>query len=68
MEIFKIEGNTYSLLETESLIKEQKEAIGKSKDDARMILNHKIVFEETLKTKMILEIYLSQKLISYIIY
>src|SRR3972149_1947791 len=32
----KIEGNTYTLLETESLIKEQKEAIGKSKDDTRM--------------------------------
>ena len=68
MEIFKIEGNTYSLLETESLIKEQKEAVGKSKEDVIMILNHKIVFEEILKTKMILEIYLYQKLISYIIY
>lgn len=47
----KIEGNTYSLLETESLIKEQKEAVGKSKEDAIMILNHKIVFEEILKNK-----------------
>jgi len=34
----KIEGNTYSLLETESLIKEQKEAVGKSRDEAIMIL------------------------------
>lgn len=47
----KIEGNTYSLLETESLIKEQKEAVGKSKEDAIMILNHKTVFEEILKNK-----------------
>lgn len=47
----KIEGNTYTLLETETLIKEQKEAKGKSKDEAIMILNHKIVFEEILKIK-----------------
>lgn len=47
----KIEGNTYTLLETESLIKEQKEAIGKSKDEAVMILNHKAAFEEILKAK-----------------
>lgn len=45
----KIEGNTYTLLETESLIKEQKVAIGKSKDEAVMILNHKTAFEEILK-------------------
>ena len=47
----KIEGNTYSLLETESLIKEQKEVKGKSKEDTIMILNHKIAFEEILKNK-----------------
>lgn len=47
----KIEGNTYTLLETESLIKEQKEATGKSKSEAIMILNHKISFEEILKNK-----------------
>lgn len=47
----KIEGNTYTLLETESLIKEQKEAVGKSKDEAVMILNHKTAFEEILKNK-----------------
>lgn len=47
----KIEGNTYTLLETESLIKEQKEAIGRSKDEAVMILNHKTAFEEILKNK-----------------
>jgi len=47
----KIEGNTYTLLETESLIKEQKEAAGKSKAEAIMILNHKAAFEEMLKAK-----------------
>ncbi len=37
----KIEGNTYSLLETEQLIKNQKEASGHPKEEAIMILNHK---------------------------
>ncbi len=37
----QIEGNTYSLLETERLFREKKEAQGKSKKDAAMLLNHK---------------------------
>jgi len=37
----ELEGNTYSLLETEQLIKNQKEAIGRTKEEAIMILNHK---------------------------
>ncbi|HCC86563.1 MAG TPA: cell filamentation protein Fic [Porphyromonadaceae bacterium] len=37
----QIEGNTYTLLETEQLIKEKKTASGKSKDEAVMLLNHK---------------------------
>src|SRR5258708_26316962 len=37
----QIEGNTYSLLETERLLKEQETAAGKPKDDAIMLLNHK---------------------------
>ena len=37
----QIEGNTYSLLETERLIKEKETAAGKTKDDAVMLLNHK---------------------------
>lgn len=44
-----IEGNTYTLLETESLIKERKEAKGKTREEAIMILNHKNAFEETVK-------------------
>ncbi len=37
----QIEGNTYSLLETERLLKEKETAAGKSKDEAIMLLNHK---------------------------
>ncbi|MEB2774757.1 Fic family protein [Algoriphagus sp. D3-2-R+10] len=37
----QIEGNTYSLLETEQLLKEKKTAEGKTKDEAVMLLNHK---------------------------
>jgi DNA-binding Lrp family transcriptional regulator len=37
----QIEGNTYSLLETERLLKEKETADGKSKDEAVMLLNHK---------------------------
>lgn len=37
----QIEGNTYTLLETERLIKEKKTADGKQKDEAVMLLNHK---------------------------
>jgi Fic family protein len=37
----QIEGNTYSLLETEHLLKEQQTASGKTKDEATMLLNHK---------------------------
>jgi Fic family protein len=37
----QIEGNTYSLLETERLLKEKTTAEGKTKDEAVMLLNHK---------------------------
>ncbi|MDI6777995.1 MAG: Fic family protein [Patescibacteria group bacterium] len=37
----QIEGNTYSLIDTEILIKEGKAAKGHSKDETMMILNHK---------------------------
>lgn len=37
----QIEGNTYSLLETELLLKEKETAPGKPKQDAIMLLNHK---------------------------
>lgn len=37
----QIEGNTYSLLETERLLQEKQTAKGKTKDEAVMLLNHK---------------------------
>ncbi|OGG01699.1 hypothetical protein A2W14_03730 [Candidatus Gottesmanbacteria bacterium RBG_16_37_8] len=37
----RIEGNTYTLLETEQLIINKKEAEGRNKEEAIMILNHK---------------------------
>ena len=40
----KIEGNTYTLLDTERLILENKEAEGHDHAEARMILNHKDAF------------------------
>ena len=37
----QIEGNTYSLLETEKLLKEKETVSGKTKEEAVMLLNHK---------------------------
>jgi Fic family protein len=47
----QIEGNTYSLLETERLLRESKTAEGKTKEEAIMLLNHKealrFIFDNT---------------------
>ena len=40
----RIEGNTYTLLDTEKLILENKSAVGHSKQETQMILNHKDAF------------------------
>jgi len=37
----QIEGNTYTLIETETLLKDLKEAKGRSHEEAQMLLNHK---------------------------
>jgi predicted transcriptional regulator/prophage maintenance system killer protein len=37
----QIEGNTYSLLETEKLLNDKETAAGKTKEEAIMLLNHK---------------------------
>lgn len=47
----QIEGNTYSLLETERLFREQEEAEGKPKSDATMLLNHKVALDYLLAHK-----------------
>ncbi|HRP54708.1 Fic family protein [Agriterribacter sp.] len=41
----QIEGNTYSLLETEKLLKEKETAPGKTKEEAIMLLNHKYTLD-----------------------
>ncbi|MDP3975670.1 MAG: Fic family protein [bacterium] len=41
----RIEGSTYTLLDTERLLKEHREAPGKTREEAVMILNHTIAFE-----------------------
>ncbi len=47
----QIEGNTYSLLETERLLKEKETAEGKTKDDAVMLLNHKEEIDFIIENK-----------------
>lgn len=47
----RIEGNTYTLLETEALIKNAKEADGRSKYEAKMILNHKTAIDFILSNR-----------------
>ena len=47
----QIEGNTYSLLETEELIKNKKEAKGHDKNEAIIILNHKAACDTILEKK-----------------
>ena len=47
----QIEGNTYSLLETERLLKEKETATGKTKDDAVMLLNHKEAIDFLVEQK-----------------
>lgn len=49
----QIEGNTYSLLETEYLIKENKKSKGHSNQEAIMILNHKETLDYISKNKSI---------------
>ncbi len=47
----RIEGNTYSLIDTEILLKENKEAEGHSREEAQMIINHKKAIEYILDKK-----------------
>ncbi len=47
----QIEGNTYSLLETERLLRESKTASGKTQAEAVMLLNHKYTLRFLLDNK-----------------
>ena len=51
----QIEGNTYSLLETERLFREKLPAKGKPKEDAVMLLNHKDALQYLLEHKNLAE-------------
>ena len=46
-----IEGNTYSLLGTEALIKNNVIGEGKTKEETQMILNHKDAFNEAIQNR-----------------
>lgn len=41
----QIEGNTYSLIDTETLLRERREAPGHTKEEATMLLNHKTALD-----------------------
>jgi Fic family protein len=45
----QIEGNTYSLIQTETLLKDLREAVGKTKEEAHMLLNHKRALDYILE-------------------
>jgi Fic family protein len=47
----QIEGNTYDLLETETLLTQNIEAKGHSKEEAIMLINHKNAFDIILENK-----------------
>lgn len=47
----QIEGNTYTLLETERLLKEKETASGKTKEEAIMLLNHKDALDFIIEHK-----------------
>jgi Fic family protein len=57
----EIEGNTYTLLETEALIKENEFAKGKDKAEAQMILNHKEALDFILQNPEYFSVYNEQK-------
>jgi Fic family protein len=56
----RLEGNTYSLLETKRLIELGESALGKNIAEAQMILNHKRAIEYVLESVVEVEISLQQ--------
>lgn len=47
----EIEGNTYTLLETEALLKNKETAKGKTMEEANMLLNHKEAIDFSIQEK-----------------
>jgi predicted transcriptional regulator len=58
----QIEGNTYSLLETEKLLRDKETAKGKTREEASMLLNHKEVLDFILENPDYLEPLLVSKI------
>ncbi|MBU1167456.1 Fic family protein [Patescibacteria group bacterium] len=58
----RIEGNTYSLVDTEVLIKQNKPAPGHSKEETQMILNHKEAVEYIFSKPKVFEKISAQKI------
>lgn len=52
----QIEGNTYTLLETEALLNDAQFAQGKDKTEAQMIINHKSALDFTWENKEYFEV------------
>jgi len=59
----KIEGNTYTLLDTERLLKEGIEAKGHTKDETNMILNHKKAFQFIVEQENLFKKGMNQNLV-----
>ena len=51
----RMEGNSYSLLQTEVLLKDFREAKGKTKDETQMVLNHKRAIDYVLDQPYFIE-------------
>jgi len=47
----RIEGNTYSLIDTEVLLKQNKEAVGHEKREATEIINHKKAIDNVMENR-----------------
>jgi len=58
----KIEGNTYTLLDTENLLLRNIPAVGKTEEEAQMIINHKDAFNFVHENKNFFKIITREKL------
>ena len=61
----KIEGNTYTLLDTEKLIARGIEAVGHTKEESTMSLNHKYAFEAIRQNEAVLVSYELHSLVPF---
>ncbi len=64
----QIEGNTYSLLGTERLLKDKQTAAGKTKEEAIMLLNHKDAIDFIIKITILFTLLIQKKSSTYIVF